>query len=359
MKKTVIIVGAGASYAEALPSHPKRSMQPPLDLTFFDLCRSASYQGCNDIRDYMTKEFGIDPFVEERGMEEVFNYIYTDAFSSNPSKDCLSAYWALIGMYRTAIATTTNPLDGMSRSGVGHVLRTLLDHDSKREISFVTFNQDLVIEKAIENTVKMKKYSGVPWNLEEAYSSAFKRTVSMRLKGCPFIAKGEGSIKVLKLHGSLNWVYRVRSGTDPKNSLRKPSNDLICVNDKRILPKLTDRARGPERSRKVDVIPLIVPPIFEKSARYQEVLRPIWEDARKAVSHADELIVFGYSFPDADFSSKSMLRQSLHKNPNLQTLHVIDTNASTAGKIANIVPLESCHFYETAKVFREIYTKEN
>ena len=359
MKKTVLIVGAGASLAEAIPSHPKRSLTPPLDATFFELCRQAGYQGQPSVRKYMDAEFGIDPFTGGYGMEEIFNYIYTDAFSSHPSPGCLDAYWALIGMYRSAIANTTNPLHGKSRSGIGSVIRTLLDHEPDREISIVTFNQDLVIEKAIEATKGMRKYSAIPWSLVDAYGATFKRTVAVATSTTHFTNSGGPSIDVLKMHGSLNWVYRVRSGSDPKNSLRTPPADLVCVNDQRIFPRLTETVRGSKRTRQYDVIPLIVPPIYEKSARYQAVLQPVWDLSSAALHSAEELIVFGYSFPDADFSSKALIRQCLHKNTALRMLHVIDVSASTAGKIADIVPLSSCHSYETAVAFKEIYTDEN
>lgn len=42
--KTVVLVGAGASLAEALPSQPSGAMTPPLDATFFRLCERAQLE---------------------------------------------------------------------------------------------------------------------------------------------------------------------------------------------------------------------------------------------------------------------------------------------------------------------------
>jgi len=359
MKKTVIIVGAGATLAESLPSQPSRSLTPPLDATFFRLCREANLQGQRTVQQYMQREFGIDPFEGDFGMEEVFNYIYTDAFSAAPSAGCLDAYWALIVMYRAAIGSTTNPLQGTSRSGIGYLLRALLDHDRDRQVALVTFNQDLLIEKAIENTKKMAKYASLPWNVLNAYEVPFTRVSGIANSPQPFSSSDATTLKVLKMHGSLNWVYRVRSGTDPKNSLRKPSGGLGCVNDAKVWPRLTHRPQGSSRARPHDVVPLIVPPIYEKSARYQSVLQPVWDAASKALREAEELIVFGYSFPDADFASKATIRQCLHGNNTLRTMHVIDVNPAIAGKIAGIVDVKSCHYYRNAATFRDIYTDEN
>jgi hypothetical protein len=101
-------------------------------------------------------------------------------------------------------------------------------------------------------------------------------------------------------------------------------------------------------SRTVDLVSLVVPPIYEKASRYQKVLKPVWENARSALLQADELIVFGYSFPDMDFAARSMLRQSFIKNPNLRDVHIIDIDPSIASKIAEI--LGACCTYHYRKV---------
>ena len=322
--KTTILVGAGASLAEALPKHPNKTQTPPLDATFFELCRLAKYPGQKSVSDYMRTEFGINPFDGGYGMEEVFNYVYSEAFSPTPSSLCIDAYWNLLGLYRQAISATTNPLKGKSRAGVGHVLRSLLEHNSDRDISFVTFNQDLLIEKAIEYTKSTAKYRQLPWNIKLTYDIPFKKIVGVKNNPTPFNTTDASSIKVLKLHGSMNWVYQVRSGQDPKNSIRKPNTELTIVNDSKIWDRLTTTVSGPKRTRTLDLIPLIVPPIYEKSSYFKDTLSPVWDTTRKTLRETQELVIFGYSFPDADFASKSIIRNCLHhnksplKNPVLQ-----------------------------------------
>jgi hypothetical protein len=107
----------------------------------------------------MKQHFGLDLSRQQHRMEEVFNYLYSDVHGSLPSPEALEAYWLLLRIYADALAKTTNTLEGMSRFGVGALLRLLLPSPStKRSLTFVTFNHDLVIEKAIENTKSMAKY---------------------------------------------------------------------------------------------------------------------------------------------------------------------------------------------------------
>ena len=357
--KTTLIVGAGATLAEALPSHPKKSLHPPLDGTFFAHCSASGYRQQRPIRTYMEAGFGIDPFSEDRGMEEVFNFIYTDAHTGNPSARCLDAYWALISLYRFALAATTNPLQGNSRAGVGAVIRALFEHDPSREFTVITFNQDLVIEKALERTAGMAKYSALPWSIRHAYGINFSSFNTMVSNSVPFSQSAPSSIQVLKLHGSLNWVYPVRSGSDPKNALRHTQRNPICVNDQSIYNQLTRTVRRSSRRRTQDLIPILVPPVYEKSTQVAGLLSSVWDNARAALLQTEELVIFGYSFPDADFAAKAMLRHSLHQNDSLSTVHIIDINPAVAGKVADISGTSSFHFYRDVATFKSVFPDEH
>ncbi|HYP24934.1 MAG TPA: hypothetical protein VEV43_15310, partial [Actinomycetota bacterium] len=67
--RTVVLVGAGATLAEALPARPPREQLPPLDATFFELCRLARLPGRETVQTYMEDHFGIDPFAGGHTME--------------------------------------------------------------------------------------------------------------------------------------------------------------------------------------------------------------------------------------------------------------------------------------------------
>lgn len=117
--KTIVLVGAGATLAEALPSKPARDRVPPLDTTFFELCRLANLKGRRRVKKFMIESYGVDPFSGDYRMEEVFNFVYSDAFSSSPPDGCFDAYWNLLRMYAAAIGRTTDTLVGSGRRGVG------------------------------------------------------------------------------------------------------------------------------------------------------------------------------------------------------------------------------------------------
>lgn len=348
MAKIAVLVGAGATLAEALPSRPVRDRRPPLDATFFRLCEDAELTGSRDLRSYMRGAYGIDPYDDDYTMEEVFNFIYSDAYSHEPPDGCIEAYWSLLRMYAAAIARSTNQLDGNSRYGVGAVLKSLWRSEQIDEISFITFNQDLVIEKAIEHAVTYyQKYSDIPWNIETTYGLELNFT-RLRENAQTFTATSSQSIPIFKLHGSLNWTHTVRSEADPKNAIRTPSGDLHCVNDQRLYQKL--RYAGGDRA--VHTIPFLVPPIYAKSSRKEEVVAPLWAEASKAMSESDYLIIFGYSFPESDIDALSLLRRSYHNNDDLDEVIVIDRDPEVAAKIGELTEASAVSYYNDVPVCR-------
>lgn len=344
---TLLIVGAGATLAEAMPSRPSRDYRPPLDDTFFELCNLARLSGRRSIKQYMQQNYGIDPFSGLYRMEEIFNYIYSDVFSENPTNESAEAYWTLLRMYTKAIARTTNRLKGTSKSGIGYLIRHILRTDSELNLNIVTFNQDLIIEKAIESLKCTSRYSSIPWNLEQTYGLTFVQFGEIHGSRKKFSRSSDESIKILKLHGSLNWIYTVRSKRDPRNSIRTSSKKLHCINDKDIFENMRYRPRN----RWIDCIPLVVPPIYEKASRYQRAVGPLWNQAERAIEAAERVIVFGYSFPDTDFASRSMFCRSFHRNSRLTELYIIDTDHSVSSKIGKLTGSKATHHFLDVQTF--------
>lgn len=345
---TVVLAGAGATLAEALPRRPRRARRPPLDATFFDLCRHARLSGRGAVASYMERQFGIDPFAGYT-MEAVFNFMYSDVFAYRRPRGALDAYWALLKMYSAAIARTTNRLDGTSRKGPGALLRLLWTTD--QEITFVTFNQDLVIEKAIEGATNTIAYSSIPWNILTCYGRDFAGFVYPS-RGVMFRTRGDSgetdpSLQIHKLHGSLNWVWRTDTLDDAKNSIPRPGREIYCLTGQDVEGDLELEDDVPERF----LLPAVVPPTYEKGPQYRDFLGPIWMAARRAIERADRLVVFGYSFPQNDFAARSLLRTASHRGRRLRDVAVIDVNPQVASNLAELLDLRACAYFRDVLSF--------
>lgn len=353
---TVVLVGAGATLAEALPGRPRRAFTPPLDGTFFDLAKRAKLAGRDVVKKYMDREFGIDPF-HSYTMESIFNYIYSDVFASPRPTGALDAYWALVRMYSAAIARTTNRLQGTTRNGIGSLLRSLWRTD--KDISVITFNQDLVIEKALENASATQAYRDIPWNILTCYARDFGEFL-YPTRGEIFRARGSAerldpSLEILKLHGSLNWVWRAASREDARNSIPRPGKVVYCLTGQRVEG---DLELADEETNK-HLLPVLVPPVYEKGSQYREFVAPIWAAARARLAAADRLIIFGYSFPSADFSARSLLRGALHQSSRLTDIAVIDVNPSVASTLAEFLELRACSWFRDVPSYKSGQQRDN
>lgn len=92
--------------------------------------------------------------------------------------------------------------------------------------------------------------------------------------------------KLLKLHGSISWH---EDSTD--------STIRICDSD---------------GNMNWERIPIIVPPVLDKSQHYAiDRLRQQWADAHSALEQADEIVIIGFSFPATDISCQFLFRSAL------------------------------------------------
>lgn len=356
VSRVVVLVGAGATLAAALAARVPKSRLPPLDSTFFKVMQRQASGGLGPLKDYLRTAYGIDPFGSSPGMEEIFNLVYTDASTREDPDDALRAYWTLLSSYATVIRKTTNGLSARSQLAVAGVLRTILRAHPDAPPAFVTFNQDLMIERAIQETTSVAQYrSLLPWDVRTAYPVKLKFGQIID-GGEPFEPNLElvaDSVLVAKLHGSLNWVYTVRSGADPKNALRSPNTPLRCIDDQLVRRNVTLTRGG----RAHPVVPVVVPPVYEKVGYLSKVLKPAWEAARAALSEAEVLVVFGYSFPSADAAALGLVRQSLHSNQSLSQIHVIDPDPTVVSKVVSIAPTRAISYYPNVRTFTALFGK--
>ncbi len=62
-------------------------------------------------------------------------------------------------------------------------------------------------------------------------------------------------------------------------------------------------------------MPLIVPPVFDKTAYYfNNSMRTQWRIAKTSLGQADRVFVVGYSLPPTDLSTDFMLRSAFQQN---------------------------------------------
>jgi hypothetical protein len=160
------------------------------------------------------------------------------------------------------------------------------------------------------------------------------------------------TFKLFKLHGSINWFYSGRSEFF--------GEELWYIPCERGVDGVFDIVEGGNPDgvdwrRLSGKLPLIIPPVLDKSAFFQhEALRSMWFHAGEALKLASRIICLGYSLPDSDLALTQFLRSCAP--PKNVHFEIVDLNVrdKLESKIEHFARLLSGDLYE----FRHKYSGE-
>ena len=223
----------------------------------------------------------------------------------------------------------------------------------------ITFNWDTLMERALMETGH--------WNVDDGYGvkphSVF-RDGWMGPRSTASLAP-----KVIKLHGSVNWItaYPIYEGEElvlthtlPADSLfvyehatkpystyagrymdgyapltfgyyppnltnvpgRSAPEGFVLV---QLRPKFPWVPEGQADDGGLISMPLIIPPVREKSYEFfGSLFEGLWQQAEEALRLCDEIIVIGYSFPRTDVRSHTLFTKAFMKRDSVPRVTIVD-----------------------------------
>lgn len=335
---TLLVVGAGSSRAEALALGTDGDKIPPLDTDFFKLANLAGASHLEPTRKYLNDHYAVDIFNEQAiRMEEAFGLVYADTLTEPQPTGARQAFAALCKSYNRLIANTTNGLDVTADGPLGRLIKRLLEEGS---LTIVTFNQDLLVERVL--SLIGHQQGTLLWYPDDGYAMTFAEYSSPtgpNVKGSEIFKLKEAntsSVSVLKLHGSLNWYTRTRSIEDVPARLTGVKT-VACTRRKRLLVEMKYKTSAKKGRSRWYTWPIIVPPIFEKGSFLGKLLAPTWNSAFSAISGADHIVVYGYSFPQADQQSQIFFKRAVSSTINGQLVSVINPDFSAAARTYEVL----------------------
>ena len=205
-------------------------------------------------------------------------------------------------------------------------LSRLVDHWVANNTKILTFNYDTLIEKAYVSQLDGLLKLAEDYSHESLYPVVMS-AVEHRASGSgpPGRLPGDG-IRLVKLHGSLNWYY---SGAE----------DFFgeVIYDVGIKPEWgsSDQDKAVSKAHFVlDKMPLIVPPTSSKNSFFaNETVRGNWRSARSYLGDAHELVVVGYSLPPSDLMARGLLADS-----RLERIVLVDKDPCVAERYSQALP---------------------
>jgi hypothetical protein len=346
----VLLLGAGATVSDVATRPPK--VRPPLDKGFFSIAEKTNSTLAGEVARYMRSVYATDiTNGEEDSLEQVMGHIYTDMFNPALEETATEAFRTLLNLFTRRLAKTTNDIEPTNKRLLYRIItRYLSGGVSPSELTIITFNQDLQVEKSLclmSEVASRSAQAHQIFNFLGCYCLGARETTwpSTAAKRDLFDISepADGCIRILKLHGSLNWFSTHPSAQPSPTEMFDPTRILRITRRKIIHHEMTYKTDA-------YTLPVVVPPVTHKSAVLHNDMKKIWQFAEEAMARADEMVIFGYSCPLLDFESANQLQRSQRDRPT-PAVTVIDTDGAIAARYIDLLKPSSLGYFASAKAF--------
>lgn len=301
MKNIVFLIGSG--FSKDLANFPtltelslevNKYLEPP-NPQVIDLPNSTEWRETL-LRLY--KASGV-PHSITQNIEELLSFLYQDYpwRSEEESHLAKASYYQVVRGIENVLVSHEETNFQMAASHP--TFKKLIDYWHANGSTVISFNYDTVIEKAVEHFgVKDQGKQKIP--LGDIYQIPITHLVSRShiiLWNPP-----KNSLKLLKLHGSVNWFYSGCAEFSGEQIFYYPTY-FATKEDEEIA-----------RKNKKGLVPLIIPPLLDKGSFYfNSGIKLQWQLAKAALEKADVICAVGYSLPATDLVTSFLLRDALSK----------------------------------------------
>ncbi len=192
-------------------------------------------------------------------------------------------------------------------------------------VSIISTNWDILLDTSLQDQIENEYHDKAVVDYCCNISSYDRHDSSVK-PGLEVLGKGGFNIKLLKLHGSLNWLQCPRCLRNYVDMNRKIAASQHITNRH---CRHCDEHFNVHDSHTL-ISNLIMPTFLKDFTNPQYKL--IWQNAGIELSEAEKIIFIGYSLPQADFEMRQLLARMVRSNA---IIEVVDFGKS--GRLKNIV----------------------
>lgn len=315
-KRAVVILGAGAS--RGAKCFEASLLPAPLDADFFAIMQRVQHKDATlgQFLEFLRTEFGDDA---RPRMEELFTQLEALEEFHTTLKVARGPRVRRYGEQLTRFAEITAAFFRHLFLEDSGAHRRCEYHESLAKAlnaadTVISFNYDCLMDSALA------AHSGGSWSATDGYGLNIVSGAQHWDSKRPRRGKRPAQpIRLLKLHGSLNWDRSAPiSGAAPGSiGLRQDPYEVTARNRDEI-----------------------VPPVWAKTIGGDAVFRELWKEARRVLPTGPVLVVVGYSVPPTDLLSQALIRVASAeraKNQKLSHLIVVNPDARARGQLIDLV----------------------
>lgn len=187
-------------------------------------------------------------------------------------------------------------------------------------VSVISTNWDILLDNSLYNQIRnLNDLAVVDYC---CYVSSFLESDETVKPGLEILGKGGYNVKLLKLHGSLNWLQCQKC-----QRIYVKFNQKIAMNPYANINKPTcrhcDRNFGNHKSHNL-VSNLIMPTFLKDLSNPQYKI--IWQNAGIELSEAKKIVFIGYSLPQADFEMRQLLSRMVDFETEIEVVDFKDNS---------------------------------
>lgn len=186
-------------------------------------------------------------------------------------------------------------------------------------VSVISTNWDSLLDNSIHQAVVKGNHDAVVDYC--CYISSRDESDETIKPGLEKLGQGGFNVKLLKLHGSLNWLQCPRCMRLYARFLKK---DGVIDYGNRESCRHCDKNFPEEKENHLLASNLIMPTYIKDLSNPQYKI--IWQNAGIEISEADTLVFIGYSLPSADFEMRQLLARMTRTNAKIKVVDYCATD---------------------------------
>lgn len=313
-KPAVVVLGAGATRGASFVSKLRGTL-PPLDGDFFTqaqrLSRKKPERLIRELIEGTVELFGENFSLTMEGFltqVEHLSHVFEDY--KLPGKPAKNLYLEMRSSFLQVLAAVLDEAVGRDEKCVYHrrLVKSLTPDDT-----VLSFNYDWLMDSSLREHGENK------WNPRIGYAVGVYKDANCKYWACKKNGKPQfssESVRLLKMHGSMNW---------------------FPVSPDRKHPKVRLRQRWWHQNGKLNFE--IVPPEWNKPIR-SGIYKQLWRAARKALRESAALVFIGYSLPETDLPARALFMVDAgkaHGAPDLKLLVVVNPDRDARKRIRRVL----------------------
>jgi len=191
--------------------------------------------------------------------------------------------------------------DALQSDRLGQVSKRCAERFRELSATVISTNYDIVMDNALANTANINYGVAVRMPVERKGGRPERARPDEvhHFQPHPLFqgAHQVGPLPMLKLHGSLNWLYCPRCDELDITLGKKGAVDILTE-------PVVSRCAARDCTARYEAV-IVGPSLVQ---RYDNrILRDTWRLAEKALQEAPKLVTIGYSLPEADYLIRAML----------------------------------------------------